>query len=45
MRVAGVILAAGGSTRFGRPKQLLDWNGIPLVAHVADVALAAELSP
>ncbi|MGQ9718044.1 MAG: HAD-IIA family hydrolase [Anaerolineae bacterium] len=45
MNVAGVILAAGGSTRFGRPKQLLNWNGIPLVAHVANVALEAELSP
>lgn len=45
MNIAGVILAAGGSTRFGRPKQLLDWQGIPLVAHVADVALTAGLSP
>ncbi len=43
--IAAIILAAGGSTRFGRPKQLLDWNGVPLVAHVADQALAAGLTP
>jgi 4-nitrophenyl phosphatase len=44
-KIAAVLLAAGGSTRFGQPKQLLDWHGKPLVAHVADVALAAGLSP
>ncbi len=44
-RIAAVILAAGASTRFGRSKQLLDWNGRPLVAHVADVAQAAGLAP
>ncbi len=43
--VAAVILAAGGSTRFGSPKQLLDWQGRPLVAHVADAAWSAGLSP
>jgi len=43
--VAAIILAAGGSTRFGRPKQLLDWGGVPLVAHIADQALAAGLTP
>jgi 4-nitrophenyl phosphatase len=40
-----VILAAGESTRFGRPKQLLDWFGKPLVAHVVDVAASAGLGP
>jgi molybdenum cofactor cytidylyltransferase len=44
-KVAGVILAAGGSLRFGRPKQLLDWSGEPFVRAVARTALAAGLSP
>lgn len=44
-RVAGVILAAGGSTRFGQPKQLLDWHGQPFVRAVARTALEAGLSP
>jgi len=44
-QVAAVILAAGGSTRFGQPKQLFDWGGVPLLAHVTDTALSAGLSP
>jgi 4-nitrophenyl phosphatase len=44
-KVAAIILAAGESTRFGQPKQLLDWGGVPLLAHIADQALAAELAP
>jgi molybdenum cofactor cytidylyltransferase len=43
--VAGVILAAGESTRFGQPKQLLDWHGQPFVRAVTLTALAAGLSP
>ncbi|HUF40176.1 MAG TPA: selenium cofactor biosynthesis protein YqeC [Anaerolineales bacterium] len=42
---AGIVLAAGASTRMGRPKQLLDWGGRPLVAHVARQALAAGCDP
>jgi 4-nitrophenyl phosphatase len=43
--VAAVILAAGGSTRFGAPKQLLPWQGRPLIAHMTDMAWIAGLSP
>src|SRR4029453_15030267 len=35
--VLAVVLAAGGSTRMGRPKQLAELEGRPLLAH----ALAA----
>ena len=43
--IAGVILAAGAAQRFGQPKQLLDWRGKPLVWHVAQAALQANISP
>jgi len=44
-QIAAVVLAAGASTRFGQSKQLADWQGMPLVAHVAGVALSAGLTP
>ncbi|MBN1873838.1 MAG: HAD-IIA family hydrolase [Anaerolineae bacterium] len=43
--IAAIILAAGGSTRFGQPKPLLMWNGRPLVVHIADMAWLAGLDP
>jgi len=43
--VAGIIMAAGESKRFGQPKQILPWRGHPFVWHAAQAALEAGLSP
>jgi len=40
-----VLLAAGGSTRMGRPKQLLPYRGQPLVRHAAETLVAAGFRP
>lgn len=43
--VAAVVLAAGASTRLGRPKQLVRIGGQPLVRRAARAALAAGCRP
>lgn len=43
--IAGVILAAGASSRLGTPKQLLPLDGRPLLQHVIDVAATVGLEP
>lgn len=45
MSIAAVILAAGGSSRMGQPKQGMLFRGRPLVAHAVGSALEAGLSP
>lgn len=45
MTVGIVLLAAGGSSRLGRPKQLLRHQGRTLVRRAAEVALTAECGP
>lgn len=44
MTAVGAILAAGGSSRLGRPKQLVLVGGEPLVRRTARVALASPCS-
>jgi molybdenum cofactor cytidylyltransferase len=41
VRTVAVVLAAGASRRFGQPKQLVDFRGIPLIRHAAILALGA----
>ena len=43
-QTAGIILAGGSSTRFGRPKQLLKLKEKYLLDHVLSAALGSELN-
>ncbi len=45
MTVAGVLLAAGTSTRMGRPKALLPYRGSTLLRHAAEVLCGTPCSP
>ncbi len=42
-RVAGIILAAGKSSRMGKMKLLLDVHGKPMLAHVVESAIHSAL--
>ncbi|WP_164018853.1 nucleotidyltransferase family protein [Pyxidicoccus trucidator] len=45
MTVGVVVLAAGGSSRLGRPKQLVVHQGKTLVRRAAEIAVTAECGP
>ncbi|TCD07605.1 nucleotidyltransferase family protein [Pedobacter frigidisoli] len=45
MKTGIIILAAGSSSRLGRPKQLLDFNGKLLIDIVSQAAIKANLGP
>lgn len=42
--IAILLLAAGGSIRFGSPKQLLSYKGKPLIRHLTETALQSKAS-
>jgi molybdenum cofactor cytidylyltransferase len=44
-KIAGIILAAGASSRMGQPKVLLEWQGETLIHRVARIASSAGLKP
>lgn len=43
--IAAVVLAAGASTRMGRPKQLMMHDGKPLLTRATDAVRGADLHP
>jgi molybdenum cofactor cytidylyltransferase len=45
LRLGALILAAGGSSRMGKAKQLLEIGGKPLVARAVDAALDSGAGP
>jgi CTP:molybdopterin cytidylyltransferase MocA len=44
-RVAGVLLAAGEGSRFGRPKALVEWDGQTLAARGVGLLVAGGADP
>lgn len=42
-KACGVILAGGQSSRMGQPKEILNWNGKPLILHMAESICRAGL--
>ena len=44
-KIGAIILAAGGSTRFGRPKQLLPFQGVTLILRAVRAATSARCNP
>ena len=45
VKIGAILLAAGGSSRLGRPKQLVEFQGKPLIRRSAEVLAASACSP
>ena len=45
MRVAAVVLAAGGSARFGKPKQFALFQGETFIKRIVAAAIEADCAP
>jgi len=41
-KIGGILLAAGGSSRLGRPKQLLEFNGKMLIRRAAETLVHSK---
>lgn len=44
-RIAAIVLAAGGSTRLGQPKQLLNLDGQPMLSRTLDLIRRGPFDP
>jgi molybdenum cofactor cytidylyltransferase len=45
LKIGGILLAAGGSTRLGRPKQFLEFEGKTLLRRSAEAMCASMCDP
>ena len=45
VNIGALILAAGKSTRMGKPKLLLPFKGAPLITHPVALAIRNQLQP
>lgn len=44
-KIGAILLAAGGSSRLGRPKQLVEFEGKTLIRRAAEMLAASKCSP
>lgn len=44
-KIGAILLAAGGSSRLGRPKQLLEFQGKTLLRHAAETLVKSNCDP